>query len=1275
MKITCPECQATYKIDLPDPDEAGIDVQCGKCLEIFLFTSNIEKTGVAVNQTVEPIIPPQKGQNQEIFEDNTPPSQAKKQVPSSPEIPEELEEELELELIPEDPGQTLEEQALDEIWDQAVEEGTRSARKTEGKTPTWEDAFADQALVEARWRRAQEMDRIQEEQQLAEAMGEEYVLPTPPSIEDLIIKPPAENRQDQVDQLFAQLKSKKEAPKEKTQEKKSQPLPSLEERQREIFKMVEEAKAKLDKELPQSEKSQPLPSLEERQREIFKMVEEARAKLEEEAMPSWEDAFEDQSEVEKGWGKTKIKRTPELKSISKLSIEERQREIDLIIASHRSLTKGLEDPPPKEKSQPLPSLEERQQEIFRIVEEAKAKLARENPQEEIDLEEEVTIDEDEALPSWEDAFSHQAEVEAGWRKAQEQDRIQEEQQLAEAMGEEYVPSEPAPEETPAAASQENQQGLVDDIFTQIKNEQRDEIDKIFSEAKAIREDTQEAIDLEEEVTINEDEALPSWEDAFSHQAEVETGWRKAQEQDRIQEEQQLAEAMGEEYVPSEPAPEETTAAAPQENQQGLVDDIFTQIKNEQRDEIDKIVTEGKNLKEEEQEQTDDAAPDEPTVAATPDQTAFGSDDPSTTAPADMDMKQLVEQAFKEESGSDAQQESPVPEAPAPIVSEPVKEPEPTLASAEATPEPEPLTMEPLPELVLESAEDEPDIPKPVAAQTEPSPVEPELTMEAAPEETPEPEPVEAVVQQEPALETELEPALETKPEPAPLEEEGVPEMAMEIEPEFAAPEETPEPEPVEAVAQQEPEPEPELEPALETELEPAPLEEEGVPEMAMEIEPELEIAAEPSEPEASAQAEPSSEPEATFGESAEEEEEIYRDEELWSELFPDQKKEGQPAAKTVQKAPAEKEESFGGDFWDQVLEKETEKPPPAGAPAAKAAEPVAQGTPESEALTDEELWAQAFPEDEEIGQTTAQSSGRKKAGSKTGPAVDEFNVDDVDLELDDEQPLDLPEFDEETYDEYGEESEDFEYQRRKRKLGPFVIPHGRRGNLVIGGVMVVFLLIAGSIYFTLQTFVPSELNEMQTAQTDVPEGLTPREVPLEESPEGMTSPEATEPEKTPAIDTPGDKGSAVLSEPSEILKESPEEETILKDLAESQILRDTGKTQTAKIDQSALQAFSRNSVTLSTIMPVAYNPTDIRVLSFSVEIQLSDTRSAKMVRESLPVYEEIMNRTVEDFLQRKFYNDILYVKEKLQKRLQTAMNKSLRNGRVKKTKFTDFAIQ
>ena len=76
MKITCPKCHAAYRIDLPDPGEAGIDVQCGKCLYIFLFTPDIEipgpseiQSGTSVktrdadlpeDRLSEPILPPQK---------------------------------------------------------------------------------------------------------------------------------------------------------------------------------------------------------------------------------------------------------------------------------------------------------------------------------------------------------------------------------------------------------------------------------------------------------------------------------------------------------------------------------------------------------------------------------------------------------------------------------------------------------------------------------------------------------------------------------------------------------------------------------------------------------------------------------------------------------------------------------------------------------------------------------------------------------------------------------------------------------------------------------------------------------------------------------------------------------------------------------------------------------------------------------------------------------------------------------------------------------------
>ncbi len=1041
MKITCPKCHSTYRIDLPGPGGAGIDVQCGKCLNIFLFSPDIEKPdppgrqgGTSVkswnsdlpeDHSTEPILPPQKDEDQELSGSEKQPLQSKKRAPSSLDKGQETLEELELkpisdgpepiEIIVEDetPQDSLEEEALDDIWSQAIQEGTRTADKSKEK-------FSAPPIIKPR---------------VAESVDEETLEETP---------------------------------------------------------------------LP--------PSL-----------------------------------------------------------------------------------PPAEKSKPRPSLEDEQPE---------------KTQEEIDLEEQVTIDKEEALPSWEEAFAHPSEVKAGWEKAQEQDRVQEEQQLAEALGNKVLPREPSTEETDTTDSQEDKQSLADEIFAEAKGSQESpkettktpqpvpesdqkqtEVDRIFAEAKAQPEKTQEEIDLEKQVTIGEEEALPSWEEAFTHQDEVEDEWRKAQAMDRIQEKQQLTDALGEEYVPSEPTAKETPSTATQESKQDLVDQLSAEARSQQETaEQPEAKTQDKPL----EVSGDKAESDE--KEKTPFAQPISGDIDSTADLADLDMKQLIEQAFQEESRSEEKTGTAEPELELEPMEKPAAIPE-SAAEVDSSEFPLERESEPIPELTLDSAEETPEM-------------EPELELESI-------------------LETvETPAAAEVSPSEFPLETEAepIPELTLD------SAEETPE----------------------------------------MESEPELTM--ESSKTTVPSQADSSKSQESLLNEDGEK---------LWTDLFPEHNEEEQPVDEEAPIASAQEpeEEPFGeNDFWDQVLEKdsqesqtaetEAEQQPVSPAPVAQDTAPMAQDTAEREALTDEDLWKQAFPEKEELEPTTSQSSGEEEedSQSKVAPLVIGASVNL------NEESEDTPEFDEAAYADYDDDDE-FEFQRRKRKLGPFAIPHGRRGDLVIGGAMVVFLLLAGSVYFTLQTFAPDELTDIQTAKTEVPEGLTPREVPLDELAGDLTSPKPSEPGKTPPVDTPGDKGEAILSDPSKILEESPEEKGILKDLAESQILKDTGKTQTAKIDQSALQALTGHSVTLTTIMPVAYNPTDIRVLSFSVEMQLNDAQSAKRVRESLPVYEEIMNQTVEDFLRRKFYNDILYVKEKLQKRLQTAMNQSLKNGRVKKTKFTDFAIQ
>ena len=124
-----------------------------------------------------------------------------------------------------------------------------------------------------------------------------------------------------------------------------------------------------------------------------------------------------------------------------------------------------------------------------------------------------------------------------------------------------------------------------------------------------------------------------------------------------------------------------------------------------------------------------------------------------------------------------------------------------------------------------------------------------------------------------------------------------------------------------------------------------------------------------------------------------------------------------------------------------------------------------------------------------------------------------------------------------------------------------------------------------------------------------------------------------------------------------------------------------GDQATEDLDSDLLLAPGDTTITFSTIMPVAYSANDIRVLSFDVDVELETGKSAKLVRKGTPVFEKIMVQTVEKFLsekmkkEKKFYNDILYIREKLEKRLTIAFNENLKGGRVRKVKFQEFLVQ
>ena len=231
----------------------------------------------------------------------------------------------------------------------------------------------------------------------------------------------------------------------------------------------------------------------------------------------------------------------------------------------------------------------------------------------------------------------------------------------------------------------------------------------------------------------------------------------------------------------------------------------------------------------------------------------------------------------------------------------------------------------------------------------------------------------------------------------------------------------------------------------------------------------------------------------------------------------------------------------------------------------------------------------------------------------------------------------------------------------------------KKKKMIAIGCVAALLLTGGGAYFGWKTLAPEELTEMGKLDTEIPDELTP-------NPEKGT--EVTEPEDEEATSNgPQDSEGEPVSEegpakkassPSTLGTEEDTESELAKELGASEALKSLGIEGDfgPAIDPEELQ------VTLSSIMPVAFNSTDIRVLSFKLIIETFDKPSAQIIKETLPVYEKATMSTVELFLKNKFYNDIFYVKEKLQRRLQKSFESKMEStGRIKKVKFADFVVK
>ena len=254
---------------------------------------------------------------------------------------------------------------------------------------------------------------------------------------------------------------------------------------------------------------------------------------------------------------------------------------------------------------------------------------------------------------------------------------------------------------------------------------------------------------------------------------------------------------------------------------------------------------------------------------------------------------------------------------------------------------------------------------------------------------------------------------------------------------------------------------------------------------------------------------------------------------------------------------------------------------------------------------------------------------------------------------------------EDTEDDYPVDNNE---KDKKIKIGPISIPATKTGKMMLIGGALGVLLTAGGIYFAMQTFSPPELSEVEKNKNEVPEGLTPKK-DENKIPEPEKEAKLIEGQKK-EIKQPDIPGATEENSKSEVAKELNKSDTLSKSEKSLEVVEEN------TIDLRADLTPKAKVVKLATIMLVAFDASDIRVLSFTLEITFDNEAGAKAAQNALPLFEEITVQTVEKFLNRKFYNDILYVKEKLQKRLKVAYNKKIEGDtRVKKIKFQDFLIK
>jgi hypothetical protein len=127
----------------------------------------------------------------------------------------------------------------------------------------------------------------------------------------------------------------------------------------------------------------------------------------------------------------------------------------------------------------------------------------------------------------------------------------------------------------------------------------------------------------------------------------------------------------------------------------------------------------------------------------------------------------------------------------------------------------------------------------------------------------------------------------------------------------------------------------------------------------------------------------------------------------------------------------------------------------------------------------------------------------------------------------------------------------------------------------------------------------------------------------------------------------------------------------------SQIVQQVPESSSPSGLDEALKTFLEvdSTVDLSVILPVAYDSLSYRVLSYRLRLGLSDADASHYVQDNLAEFGEAALAVTRQFLNKKFANDILYIKEKLEKKLQIQFDKMIEKGRAKRVRIREWLIQ